>query len=249
MTYWRRRFLALAAGLTVLAVVAWAFSGVLGSGRAGSAAADGAPAAREAAAGTAGSGSKTGPGEKPGSGGQAGPGAATPRPAASARPSASADAPATSQSQSQATAGLPASAVDLAPGALRGLRACPPGDVVLSLFSSQGRYGEGQGPEFDVDVVSTSARSCAFNIGPEYLTLVIRAHGNQVWSSADCATGRRSVTTELVRGVPAILPVSWNLKKSGPGCAKTSRKKLAGRFVAAASDGSIASNAVRFTAG
>ena len=91
--------------------------------------------------------------------------------------------------------------------------------------------------------------SCAFNIGPEYLTVVIRAHGNQVWSSADCATGRRSVTTELVRGVPAILPVSWNLKKSGPGCAKTSRKKLAGRFVAAASDGSIASNAVRFTAG
>jgi hypothetical protein len=121
--------------------------------------------------------------------------------------------------------------------------------VVLSLFSSQGRYGAGQGPEFDVDVVSTSARGCAFNIGPEYLTVVIRAHGSQVWSSADCATGPRSVTTELVRGVPAILPVSWNLKKSDPGCAKTSRKKLAGRFVAAASDGSIASNAVRFTAG
>jgi hypothetical protein len=43
MTYWRRRFLALVAGLAVLAVIAWAFSGVLAVGGRAAASAGHAP--------------------------------------------------------------------------------------------------------------------------------------------------------------------------------------------------------------
>jgi len=117
---------------------------------------------------------------------------------------------------------------------------------VLSLFSSQNGYGPGQVPEFDVDVVSTSARTCAFNVGPKFLALIITAGGKRIWSSADCVAGRGSLLTDLARGVPTVLPLSWDRQSSAPGCAVTSRPVSAGSFTAAASDGGLASNSVTF---
>jgi hypothetical protein len=250
MTYWRRRFLALVAGLSLLALVAWAFSGALGS-----ASGDGASAAaghgvhaghaRPAEAGVASSG-LTGLGHPSGS---AGPGAVTPdKPSASARPSASPSASpsAGAPSESRKVISGPAQAADAAPGQVR---ACRPGAVVITLFSSQDSYRPGQVPQFDVDVVSTVGRSCAFNVGSKRLALVIRASGKRVWNSADCVTGRGRLATDLTRGVPTIVPISWNLQTSSPGCAGQARAAQAGRYTATAADGQLASNPVRFTVG
>ena len=126
-------------------------------------------------------------------------------------------------------------------------RACSPDDVVISLFSSQASYGPGQLPEFSVDVVSTSARTCAFNVGPRFLALVITADGKRVWSSADCVAGRGSLQTDLARGVPTAVPLSWDRESSAPGCRVTSRQVTAGSFAAAASDAGLASNSLTFT--
>jgi hypothetical protein len=119
--------------------------------------------------------------------------------------------------------------------------------VVLSLFSSQASYGPGQLPEFDVDVVSVSARTCVFNLGPRFLALVITAQGKRVWSSADCVAGRGSLQTDLARGVPTAVPLSWDRESSAPGCKVTSRQVTAGSFAAAASDGGVASDSLTFT--
>src|ERR1700684_913293 len=56
MTYWKRRFVALAAGLTVAAAMAWAFSGVLGVSGVSDAAVGHLAAAHDGRAGTSGSG-------------------------------------------------------------------------------------------------------------------------------------------------------------------------------------------------
>jgi hypothetical protein len=119
--------------------------------------------------------------------------------------------------------------------------------VVLSLFSSQESYGRGQLPEFDVDVVSTAAATCAFNVGPRSLELVITAGGKRIWSSADCVAGPGSLLTSLVRGVPTAVPLFWDRETSAPGCRVTSRQVTAGRYAAAASDGGLASNPLTFT--
>jgi hypothetical protein len=119
--------------------------------------------------------------------------------------------------------------------------------VVLSLFSSQDSYGRGQLPEFDVDVVSTSAQTCAFNVGPRFLALVITAGGKRIWSSADCVAGPGSLLTDLARGVPMVVPLSWDRETSAPGCRVTSRQVTPGHFAAAASDGDLASNPLTFT--
>lgn len=239
-TYWKRRFLALVVGLAILAVIAWAFSGVLARGGASRTASAGhrSPGRgadmRGAASGASGGGDTSGSAAAPRASASSTPAAlsspAPPGGAASASPS-----PDPAQSAGSTSSGLPP--------------ACKPGEVVLSLFSSQDSYGRGQLPEFDVDVVSTAARTCAFNVGPKFLALVITARGKRIWSSADCVAGQGSLLTDLARGVPTVLPLSWDRETSAPGCKAASRQVAAGSFAAAASDGGLASNSVTFTLG
>ncbi len=123
---------------------------------------------------------------------------------------------------------------------------CTPGDVVISLFTTQASYGQGQPAGFDVDVVSTAATTCSFNVGPRYLALVVMAGGRRVWGSADCAPRAGSLLADLARGVPTVLPVSWDLQTSAPGCPATARQAGDGSYTATAADGSITSNPVTF---
>jgi hypothetical protein len=252
MTYWRRRFLALVVGIVVLAMVAWAFSGVLSARGGGGPAAStghgshgpgthgsGTHGYRTPGSGAHGSGAAASGAS--GSGGAPGSGAA-PQASASSTPTSS-YGPSAGPAPTSPSPG-PAQAVGPAPSGPA--RACKPGDVVLSLFSSQDSYGLGQLPEFNVNVVSTSARTCAFNIGPKFLALVITAGRKRIWSSADCVAGRGSALTDLARGVPTVLPVSWARETSAPGCTVTSRPVPAGSFTAAASGGGLASNPVTF---
>lgn len=120
---------------------------------------------------------------------------------------------------------------------------------MLSLFVDQDSYGEGQLPQFDVNVVSTATRTCGFNVGAKHLSLVVRTHGKRVWASVKCAAGHGTLTTNLARGVPVIVPVSWNRQTSALACWGTGQQAPAGRYTASASDGGAASSPVRFTIG
>ncbi len=229
-TYWRRRFLSLVAGFGLLSLVAWAFSGALAVGKAGSPAsaprAGSHPAVRPVpSAAPHAPASPAGPAAAPGQ-----------QPSARAR--AGQDPARAHQDRARATAPSRGHAAEL-PKAAR--RACRPADVVLSLFASQDRYGPGQLPAFTVDVVSTSPRTCTFNVGPKFLAVVITAGGARIWSSADCVAGAGSNLTELVKGVPAVVPVSWGRETSSPGCFAPATRVHAGSYHAAAADGRLVS--------
>jgi hypothetical protein len=252
LTYWRRRFVALAVGLGVLSLIAWAFSGTLGaSGAGGSTAADGAHAPRghegRATAGSGGAGSAGQRGAQP-----LASASATAEPSASAAPSSSAapsDSPAAgaqAQDGGDATGQLAAFAPQRA---TRPARACKAGNIVISLVVAQDSYGKGQLPEFDVEVVSTGTRTCGFNVGARRLSVVVRAHGKQLWASADCAAAHTRLATDLARGVPVIVPVSWNRQTSAAACQGDGKQAPAGSYTASASDGGAASNLVRFSLG
>jgi len=250
LTYWRRRFVALAVGLGILSLIAWAFSGTLGaSGAGGSAAADSAHAPHgHAGRATAGPGGAGSAGQR-----RAQPlasASATTKPSASAAPSPSAapyDSPAAgaqAQDGGEATGQLAAFAPQRA---THPARACKAGNVVISLVVAQDSYGKGQLPEFDVEVVSTGTRTCGFNVGARRLSVVVRTHGKQLWASADCAAGGTRLTTDLARGVPVIVPVSWNRQTSAAACQGDGKQAPAGSYTASASDGGAASNQVRFS--
>jgi len=203
--YWRRRFLALLAGIGVLGILVWAVSGVISGNSTGSNAADVGRLSHGHAL----------------------------RTRAPGQPAATTSGP-----------GKPGPAAAAAgPG---GTPSCTPADVVISLFATGASYGQGQPPGFDVDVVSTAAGTCSFNVGPRYLALVVMAGQRRVWGSADCAPAPGSLVTYLTRGVPAVLPFSWDLQASSPGCAATAGQAGDGSYTATAAAGGITSNPVTF---
>jgi hypothetical protein len=245
MTYWRRRFIALTVGLGVLSLIAWAFSGTLGASGAssagGSTAAGGAHTSHGHSARATDAGGAAQPGGKP-----------VASPSATAQPSvqpSSSASPAVGAA-AQAGADAPGQLAAFAPQrATHPARACKAGNIVISLVVAQDSYGKGQMPEFDVDVVSTGARTCGFSVGARRLSVVVRAHGRRLWASADCAAGHARLTTDLARGVPVIVPVSWNRQTSAGACQGDGKQAPAGSYTASVLDGGAASNLVRFTLG
>lgn len=218
--YWRRRFVTLVVGLSVLAVVAWALSGSLGGL---------APAPSGAATRTVhGSLPKTVQGSLPKLG------TTSPGPAGK---------------QGRATGGSKAPARRTGAVPAGGLLPCPAGSVVLSLFSSQASYPIRQTPEFEVDVVSTARQSCSFDIGAAHVLLQISSGPVRIWTSADRAEGEASLVTVLHRGVPTVVPITWNGQRSAPGCPVPGTAAPRGSYTAVASDGQERSNAVVFSIG
>ena len=113
---------------------------------------------------------------------------------------------------------------------------------MISLFASQVSYPAHARPVFDVDVVATRGKTCTFNVGARYLALVIKAGSARVWNSADCLQGRKSLSTDLVRGVPTVLSFSWDRRASAPGCRLGSGAVPAGIYTATVISGTLSSN-------
>jgi hypothetical protein len=220
--YWRRRAVALVIGLAVLALIAWAFSGAIGGGGAGGSQ-SGSSSSQSGQPGQSGQSGSAGPGQSGGT--------------------VQAGAGPTAGSQNPTDAGQTRGKGVARP------RSCPHGEVVLSLFSSQNTYGAGELPQFSVDVVTTSRQTCTFNVGATHIALVIRSGSARVWSSADCVQGAGNLVSDLQRGVPTVLPISWNLDESSPGCPAASSKMPTGTYTAVVTDGALESNIVTFRVG
>ena len=126
---------------------------------------------------------------------------------------------------------------------------CASGSVVLSVLASQSAYTGRQLPQFSVDVVSTAGASCTFDVGARHLILVIRSGSDRVWGSADCPRGNGTLVSDLARGVPTTLYISWNRQSSRQGCTGPSQALPAGTYTATAIDDGADSNAVTFKLG
>jgi hypothetical protein len=107
--------------------------------------------------------------------------------------------------------------------------ACAPGAVTLRLSSPQYWYQVGKMPRFTVHAVSKQRRPCRFNMGTKFVSVVI-ASDRRIWSSADCVSGSGSNTIVLIRGVPAVLRVSWDRRTSSPGCIGTGHAVAPGEY-------------------
>jgi len=209
--YWRRRFFILGGGLAVLAVLAWQFTGK-GPSASTSAADRSSMAALQA--------------------GQTLPSAAYGSPAAAPSLTTPAEIPPTtaapvtpSATQSSATASASASAAG---------SSCAPGDIVLTLVTSQASYGQTAQPEFHVYAVSTASKPCQLSYGAGSVRVVVTRQGQVVWDSSACRpAAAKPVQFQL--GVPQLLTVSWNRQATSPsGCAGSLPAGATGTFAAVA---------------
>src|SRR6516162_8685794 len=141
--YWRRRFFILVGGLALLALLAWLFparhpgpsAGVSAGARASMAALQSQDALPSAAYGSA----WPVPSPKPSA-------TATPKPAAKA-------------------SAKPKTSASPRPTAIASIAPCKPGDIVLSLFTSQASYSQDAQPQFNVYADYTAASQCQMAYG------------------------------------------------------------------------------------
>ncbi|HWG65505.1 MAG TPA: hypothetical protein VG253_27800 [Streptosporangiaceae bacterium] len=219
--YWRRRVIALAGGIAILALLAWTVNGAMGTS-----------ASSQSADVTHVKGKHHASVNAPS------PSAALGSSNPSASPSAS---PRPSRHKRHAAAKPKSSATSHASAA--GARGqCAPRDVVLSLTAATYTYGKGALPHFQVDVVSTAARTCSFDIGPKNVQVIVRSGNARVWGSGDCARSGKSSMTKLARGVPTVLRFTWNRTTSSPGCRLARTAARPGTYTATARSGQLRSN-------
>ena len=234
--YWRRRVFALTGAIGALVLIAWTINGALGGAGNAQQAADTthtghhSHADRAAAAATS----------------PAAPAAtATPTPAATATPRPTGSA---SAKHNQAKHSRNQAKQDAAGKGSAG--ACPRGAVVLSLFTTNYHYLGHQVPRFQLDVVSTAARPCSFDVGAKNVQLVIKAGGERrVWDSAACLGSRGHRMEQLTRGVPVVLRVSWDRKAAGASCQQPGPAAQPGTYTAIARSGPLHSQSLIFVLG
>jgi hypothetical protein len=224
-TYRRRRVLALLAGLGLIGLLAWAFTG--GGGKPATPSAGSAstyhllPAAASRSAPGAHHASGTPASDPEGSG----------LPSPSATPAASASG--------SASAGLEG-------GPLTADGRCDPGTVILSVFSTRSRYPGGQDPTFAVYAVSIAALPCTFDLGPGRLRLEVMSSGRVIWDSGDCARSDNTWTARLRRGVPVLESITWDRTVTLPGCVTLASSVRAGTYQARAATASTSSAVLTF---
>jgi hypothetical protein len=233
-TYWRRRAITLAAGLTLLGLLAWAFSG--GGGKPGHPAAASSPAATTPAA------QYHSVSPEPSADASASDGAdaavpGLPSAGTSGRPTATA---------SSATARAGARPAPAAPVAAQSGGDCSPSSVVLSLFSTRPSYSTHEFPEFDVYAVSTAPGTCTLNLGPGQLHLTVMSAGRVIWDSADCSRGNGNQDDQLSRGVPVQTSITWNRTITLPGCVTLAASARPGTYQAQVRTATAASEVSTF---
>jgi hypothetical protein len=251
--YWRRRVITLTAGLALLGVLAWAFSG--GGGKpAHHAVASSSPDASVTPAAAYGHAPSS---TVPASTSSASTSSASTSSASTSSASAGlAGAPAikTALGGKKTGAHTPASSLATLPGLSSSAPAeqpmqetvepggsCAPGAVVLSLFPSHSSYSGRQDPKFSIYAVSTGPQECTFAVGPAKLQVVVMFSGRIIWDSSDCARSSSAKTVKLKRGVPVTETVSWNRSVSLPGCVTLASATRAGTYQVQARTGSASS--------
>jgi hypothetical protein len=209
--YWRRRFLVLAGGLTIVALITVGLSALLGPAKPLSP--RGASPASLAVRDTppvAGAGTATGS-DSPA--GDLAPGGTRSASSAGAVPSR------------QASSSLASSRTGT----------CSQSAMVLSLFTAKAEYGPAEEPQFEVYAVSTAPGTCTLAFGPSSVRVVVVWHGQVLWDSAQCPLflSKHGVTaTQPVRftqGVPQVADLSWNREARSPGCAGSVPARASGR--------------------
>jgi hypothetical protein len=260
--YWRRRVITLCAGLALLGLLAWAFSGggkqastaqkgTQANGVLPAAAYSGPATSSPAGAGTSASAapaaslpfptvtSSAGT-SQPGNGqpGNGQPGTSQPGTSQPGNgPSASGKSAASAAAAGAGAGNVPAGTV----GGVEPGGGCAPDAVVLSLFTSRTYYYAGQHPSFGVYAVSTASRACSFDVSPARLHVLVMSSGRVIWDSADCTRGKPNRVAELRRGVPAQQSFSWNRIISLPGCVTLASSARPGTYQVQARDATVAS--------
>jgi hypothetical protein len=174
--YWRRRVIALAAGIVLVGLVAWTVNGTLGGGSARQSANVAHVSGQHAASPTPAGGTL----------GAARTGSSAPQLTATPMPTASAH---TKHWAGQASGTHRPGGGRHPARSARAVQTCAQAGIVLSVFTSRYSYPAHSTPQFRVDVVSTAPRTCSVNLATRHLHVLITS-GRTGCGTLPAARGR-----------------------------------------------------------
>lgn len=216
-TYWRRRVVVLAVGVTVLGLPIWAVNQALGGSQPRG---QGSPRSY--------SGDVAGPGGHAGGG--------------HGKASTRETADLSSRPRARATVAPRGAATSPPPGR----QTCARRSVRLTIRPDRHRYAPGEQVTFVVGVVATRNRPCRLDLGAKFTSVVVASGGTPLWDSSSCLRGSGLWLVTLRRGTPASLRITWDQRTSMSGCPGKGTTVRPGTYTAAAFNGQFHSQATTF---
>jgi hypothetical protein len=212
--YWRRRVLAVAAGLAALLVL-WLLTGLGGPGPSGA-------GSGQSAAGPVGNTTPAGPTTPAGAPTSSGTApsdtlAATPPPV---DPGRQGDGDAGTQTPT----GSPATTEAAVPSA------CPDTALRLTVASERPNYPVGALPEITLSVRNVSRATCTRDLASSQQEVLLYAGRTRLWSSNDCYPGGGQDIQALAPGERDRFSVTWSGLSSRPKCAGIRSRVGPGRY-------------------
>lgn len=236
--YWRRRVLALAAGLAALLLLWLVTSGGSGAGDGGFGQAAGSSSAAPTATGSGAS--------APSGGSPSETLAATPPAVDPGRPGDGTGGASGAGDPSGGGSG-PAGTTAAAPTEAAAPVACS--DAALRLTVAPGRpaYPVGATPELTLSVQNVSKQTCTRDLAASQQEVLLYAGQARVWSSNDCYPGGGRDVRTLAPGERNRFSVTWSGLSSRPSCAGTRSRVGPGSYQLVARIGTLRSTPAALT--
>lgn len=95
---------------------------------------------------------------------------------------------------------------------------CQPEALRIEALTDSDSYAVGASPRLTLRVTNTGTSPCTRDLGQAAVELVVFSGRDRIWSSDDCAPGGPNDVTTLEPGKAVSQRVTWNGRRSRPGC-------------------------------
>jgi hypothetical protein len=96
---------------------------------------------------------------------------------------------------------------------------CQPEALEIRATAEQDSYPVGGTPRLSLSVTNAGSAPCTRDLGQAAVELLVYSGEDRIWSSDDCAPGGPKDVTTLVPGTADVQRVTWDARRSLPGCA------------------------------
>ncbi len=97
--------------------------------------------------------------------------------------------------------------------------ACEPTSLEVEPSPDEDSYAAGAGARLSLSITNTGSTPCTRDLGQAQVELTVTSGSDRIWSSDDCAPGGDPDVVTLEPGTPVVQSVTWDGRRSLPGCA------------------------------
>ncbi|MEX2292033.1 MAG: hypothetical protein WD794_17110 [Mycobacteriales bacterium] len=95
---------------------------------------------------------------------------------------------------------------------------CQPEALKIQASADRSSYRVGSSPRLSLSVENTGGGPCTRDLGQAAVELLVTSGEDRIWSSDDCAPGGAERVTTLQPRKPVVQRVTWDARRSRPGC-------------------------------